>query len=48
MGEKIRVEIDGGQGSVAEGRHFVGGCGGMPPQKIFKNFEPSKSDSEAF
>ena len=33
LGGKIRVEIDGGQGSAAEGRCFLGGSGGMPPRK---------------
>jgi len=34
LGEKIRVEIDGGRGVC--GCCFVGGSGGMPPQKILK------------
>ena len=36
LGGKIRVEIDGGQGSAAEGRCFLGGSGGMPPRKFLK------------
>ena len=47
LGEKIRVEIDGGWGSVAEGRCSLGGLGACPPE-MFSNLEPSKSDSEAF
>jgi len=32
----MKVEIDGGGGSAAEGRCFLGGSGGMLPQKCFK------------
>ena len=45
LGEKIRFEIDGecvcvcvgggGGGSAATGWSFLGGSGGMPPQKSF-------------
>ena len=43
LGEKIRVGIDGGQDPR--------GAGGIPPPPSPRkklNFEPSKSDSEAF
>jgi len=46
LGEKIRVEIDGGQ-EVCSQRPLSRGVWGHAPQKIF-NFELFKSDSEAF
>jgi len=36
LGEKIGVEIDGGQGVCSRRALFSRGSGGMPPQKTFK------------